>query len=1290
MRIFTFGFDSSSTIALAINKVAREQSWELSFLPNLANTGLDDDINLLIVDAATTEAFEHFYQWHSEFVENSKHFVKALVLVEKYEHRQAGRLIPFHNVSYVVFPEDYQQLLTHLNYFTGYQQAFKDIALASRNTVYGKIVDNIALVSITNASGRITFANDKFCQISGYSRAELLGKTHSIIKSGFHDDRFYKELWSQISSGKIWKGYFCNRSKPGEEYWVDSVIYPITDPNGFIQQYVSIRYEVTELVNVKNELQHSEERFRISNQYANVGVWDWNITTGELFWSDEVHKLLGFEKPVMDTTYANFLNSVHPEDRDSVAHNVNQCLKTGEPYSTEHRVIWPNGKVRWVLERGDVLYDKYGEPTRMLGAVSDIHELKEAKDKAQAADTLKSDFISMLSHEIRNPLNAIMGYARLLAEMSPKESEQNVFAENINQVCLHIAGILDDVSLNMKLEAGNLMKEITVVSLHSVIEQVLNITEVKDNSVNVEVGAVDGFVLADEQSLRQVLLNLMSNAIKYNRLEGSVFIRVLTKLNGITRIEIEDTGIGIAESEIEKLFEPFERLGMAKTEVEGMGLGLSICRHLVEGMSGTMGVNSDVTQGSTFWVELPSADQGLQWINNSLNTSQSLISLHKERLPKTVLLAEDNSFNQDFMKTQLGRLGIITDVTGNGLEALEKIGENAYDLVLTDLNMPKMDGLTLITHIRQHVSDSIRHLPVIIISADKSEIETFEFKGSVSFLFKPFTQDSLFLTLSEALNGEQPEENVENDKITNKVTGEDKSKAIDKDVLEHYLGTDPQQVEILVSAYLEQFGDNIAALREGHEQRSRDKLKFAAHRLASSSLSVGAKEFSNNLKQIEQYALTDNEAKITERVESVLALAQQVETELTELVARAEDSESFNSNDESFKPIKILIVDDDPFSVQQLQQHFTRIENVDVKCAVDAKEGIESIEASQFDIVILDIDMPAIDGIQFVRLLSEFYNNETLVLYSGEKTLVNVTAELIKSYGFNYLGALEKPVTVAGLSELLGKYTQNNVEEKVTVSVVSDNEIRTLIESDAITVLYQPQISIGNKQVLSVEALSRLNRGEGYLVSPFVFLPRLNELQLESAFAQKVSVIAIEQLAEWGAKGHTLKMAINFSMHALEDLSLPDKLVYLCEKNGVSSELITIEVTESDITKEPKHTLEVISRLKLAGFNLSIDDFGTGYSSMDKLKRLPFDELKLDKSYVLNSFEDSVSSALVTSSLELAQKLVMKTVAEGVETQEVFDFIETAGADFAQGYFFAKPLSANELIKWVEEFHGRE
>ena len=228
------------------------------------------------------------------------------------------------------------------------------------------------IVSVADAAGRITAVNQKFCDISGYSEEEILGENHRILKSTHHSDAFYKKLWKTISGGEIWQGTICNKAKSGEVYWVESTIVPFLNEKGRPYKYVSARTDVT-------ALRKSEERLNLSQQFANIGTWDWDISTGDLYWSDRIWPLFGYKKEIIETTYDNFLAAIHPDDRQDVSDAITRCVEGKEVYNIEHRVVWSDGSVHWVHESGDVTRGEDGIALHMLGMVQDIDSRKNAE-----------------------------------------------------------------------------------------------------------------------------------------------------------------------------------------------------------------------------------------------------------------------------------------------------------------------------------------------------------------------------------------------------------------------------------------------------------------------------------------------------------------------------------------------------------------------------------------------------------------------------------------------------------------------------------------------------------------------------------------------------------------------------------------------------------------------------------------------------------------------------------------------------------------------------------------------
>lgn len=275
-------------------------------------------------------------------------------------------------------------------------------------------LDNHAIVSAADVNGNITYVNDTFCRISGYSRDELLGKNHRLLKSGHHSAAFYAEMWDTIAQGKTWQGIVCNLGKDGSEYWVESTIVPFLDSSGLPYQYVSVRTDIT-------ALRASEERLHRSQVFANIGTWDWNIQTGELYWSERIGPLFGHQQTIPETTYENFLAAVHPEDRQRVTAAIERCVEQGEDYDIEHRVVWPDGSIHWMMERGDVVRDEHGTALHMLGVVQDITQRKQMESqllKHKAAMDSSLEGIAIIDVSGRycylNPAFAqIYGYSRV-------------------------------------------------------------------------------------------------------------------------------------------------------------------------------------------------------------------------------------------------------------------------------------------------------------------------------------------------------------------------------------------------------------------------------------------------------------------------------------------------------------------------------------------------------------------------------------------------------------------------------------------------------------------------------------------------------------------------------------------------------------------------------------------------------------------------------------------------------------------------------------------------------------
>lgn len=1130
-------------------------------------------------------------------------------------------------------------------------------------------LDEHAIVSIADTGGSITYVNDKFCEISGYERSELIGRNHRLIKSERHPIAFYEEMWSTISQGRVWHGVVCNRSKHGGEYWVNSTIVPFLDSRGLPYQYVSIRTDVTPIVNVEaalarseqeitsildtvpaliwykdrdsrivranrraaalagltpeemagrphseffppeavaryrrddlkviesgeplldlheslqlaekmhhfrvdrvpycNEggdiigvivmasdttqqkeieqtLQANEERLRRSQGFANIGTWDWNIQNGELFWSERIATLFGYEVGALETTYENFLNAVHPDDRELVTLAVGACVESGAEYNIEHRVVWPDGQVRWLSEKGDVVRDENGAPLHMLGVVTDIHErkmaelalkesevalseneekfrslyelspvgialnemdggfldanqafleiigytdeecrnlsyweltpkeygtqeaeqlkileksgrygpyekeyrhkdghrvpvllhgtivydregkrriwsivqdisarkqaeqelkaseerlleaqqlarignwqaemetgtlewsdviyeifgyapqsfapsveafkrtvhpddvalveeserraretgihdvvhriirpdgevryvhelarsvvgddgqllrllgtvqdvtdeklaeqdlaiyrrifdstrqgigvtdtqgklvysnrahdeihgysheevmgkpftlflseetqawavdeilgavqagrgwsgllpivrkdgselmtaanvgfirddegtlqnifnivsdyspelerqqqLQEAKEAAELANRAKSEFLSSMSHELRTPLNAILGFTQLMRDDENLTAGQRESMEDISHAGAHLLELINEVLDLARIEAGKMELSISRVALGDVIAASKNLITPLAGKRGIQLAFSPAclgsyVVMADFTRTKQVLLNLLSNAVKYNREGGRVEVSCLEVAHGRLRISVSDSGKGIPEAKLGRLFEAFNRLDAEGGSVEGTGIGLVITRHLVELMGGDIGVESVAGEGSTFWFELPLAEG--EGVKTRETRSEAVVYHDGFGAGRTVLYIEDNPVNLKLVsklvdkRTELHLLSAEEPVHG-----IELALEHRPDLILLDINLPGMSGYEVLRHLR--AMEATRDIPVVALSANAmaDDLQRGAEAGFDGYLTKPIDVKEFFSVVGAML-----------------------------------------------------------------------------------------------------------------------------------------------------------------------------------------------------------------------------------------------------------------------------------------------------------------------------------------------------------------------------------------------------------------------------------------------------------------------------------------------------------------------------------------------------------
>lgn len=388
--------------------------------------------------------------------------------------------------------------------------------------------------------------------------------------------------------------------------------------------------------------------------------------------------------------------------------------------------------------------------------------------------------------------------------------------------------------------------------------------------------------------------------------------------------------------------------------------------------------------------------------------------------------------------------------------------------------------------------------------------------------------------------------------------------------------------------------------------------------------------------------------------------------------------------------VKILVLDDESFMLKLLARILANLGYANIATCDNGNVALEKINNPDEcpDLVLLDINMPEMDGLEFVRYLVEWNFSGSIILVSGEDERTRQAAEkLAKAHKISVLGHLHKPVSSEGLAKLIGKWEP--VKQKTTrvaSKTYGADELRAAIANGELVNYYQPKVDVASSRVVGVETLVRWRHPRDGLVFPDQFIAVAEAHGLIDDLSRVVLVSALTQVKLWLEAGLMLQVAVNLSMDNLASLDFLDLIVGLATKAGVLPEMMELEVTESRLMEDLRIPLEILTRLRLKRFRLSIDDFGTGNSSLAQLRDLPFDELKIDQSFVRGACNNEKLQAMFNSSLSLAKQLGMSVVAEGVEDQADWDFVRKSGCDIAQGYFIAKPMPAEDMHAWIKSW----
>lgn len=769
--------------------------------------------------------------------------------------------------------------------------------------------------------GRITAWNTQAEQTFGWTSQEAIGRSMAdTIIPPTHREAHQRGLDHFLKTGE---GPILNKRievtalrRDGTEFPIEMSLTPLRLENAYT--FTAFVVDISERKQAEDALRTSEARLMMTVQGSHIGIWDWNLTTGAIYFSPQWKSQLGHDDTTLPNVFDEWRLRINPEDQPFVYNIIQSCLDGDRShFEIEHRLRHRDGDYRWILSRGSLIRDVYGVAARMVGIHIDTterkrseEELRAAKEAAEAASKAKSEFLANMSHEIRTPMNGVLGTTELLLNSALTDKQRHL-ASTVHRSGRTLLAIINDILDFSKIEAGKLDLECVAFDLVQVLDESLELFMEAGRRKKLALSQqiddkVPRYLKGDPVRFRQILMNLLSNAIKFTESGGITLVAEF--LNGTTthaqlRFAVVDTGIGIPAAAKLRIFDAFSQAdGSTTRRYGGTGLGLSIAKQLVGLMSGSITVESEPGRGSTFaftaqfelqplgsesaiafvrHAPLPNpylAPEPVEGSTHPLPSPPEPVAHGQQQSAGRILLAEDSPVNREVAVGMLEQLGYLVEVAENGRQALLATAQNRFDLVLMDCQMPEMDGLTATAEIRRRDSESERgRLPIIALTANamQGDREQCLAAGMDDYLTKPYTQLQLRDMVQKWLSKEPSQPLISAPVHSNQTTvdsqtsprgmqpaAEASTPTIDLKALDAIRALQrPNKPDVLASVlrkYLDNSRDSVEALRDALRANDPARLQAVAHRLKSSSAQLGALGLATRCKELELMGANKN------------------------------------------------------------------------------------------------------------------------------------------------------------------------------------------------------------------------------------------------------------------------------------------------------------------------------------------------------------------------------------------------------------------------------------------------